>query len=526
MKELTGTVLLLRAHLHSGWRGLLSWVVLMAGLVVLTAWSIGELYPTAANRASYAAYAGTSPAVAAFNGRPYDLTTLGGIVSYEIGFMGLVGLPIIALHLAVRFTRHEEDAGRTELVTSARVGRLAPLAAGGLMMLLAMVGFAVISGVGLVVTGLPDGRAWLYAGGLGLLGVAFGAVGLLAAEITRESRMAYSIGLQVILVTFLVRAVVDGRDWPVPWVSPSGWLAEARPWGDPVWWPYAAYLALTACCGLLAAAMATHRDLYGGLVATRPGPAHASRALGTPVGLAWRFTRVPFLGWLLGTVLWSAAIGALSGEMVDLLKENPALTQVLGLDKPEYVVTSMALLICGVGAAAVGVQAMARIAGEESAGRIGLVLSTRAPRWRVWLVWAAVVVLEAVAVLMVSALALGLSTGWSAGDASDLGSALRAGAILIVPVVLVVALCAAIHAFVPRWTALGWALVGWVTIVGMLAETLRIPEWARDLSPLHATGNLPIEDAHTGALLVMASASVLLLVAGLARFRRRELVAG
>ena len=433
----TGTARLVAVHLHAGWRGLVAWGALMSALVVLVGWSIAELYPTAADRLGYAGSAGASPAVAAFNGRPYDLSELGGIVAYEVGFMGLIGLPIVAVHLAVRFTRPEEDAGRTELLTAARLGRLAPLAAAVTAVGLCLTGFVVVTGLGLTAVGLPAAGAWRYAVALGLFTAAFAAVGLLAAEVSREARMAYALGLVFVMATFLLRAVVDGRDWDAVWASPSGWLAEARPFGSSQWWPYAAYAGMAGVGVLLAGAMAWRRDLYGGLVAARSGPAYGTAALGTPAGLAWRFVP-PLVGWLVGTAVWNAAFGGLAGEMADIAAKNPALLDALGVERPEHLVTSLALLLAAVGATAFGVQAVGRLAREESEGRLGLVLSTRAPRTRLWAAWLGVVLAGAVAVLLVSALALAAFTAWSTGDAGGVPDTLHGGLALVLPVLFVV----------------------------------------------------------------------------------------
>lgn len=524
--RLTGTGRLVRAHLRVAWVSLTLWSALAAALVLATAHSIAALYPTLADRVVYAGSAGGSPGVAAFNGRGYDLTELGGIVGYEVGFMGLLAFPVIALHLAIRLSRHEEDSGRTELVTAGRVGRLAPLAAAAGVVGLCLTGFVLVVALGLPGAGLPVAGSWRYAISLGLYAAAFGAVGLLAAEVSSESRTAYGVSLFVVLATFLLRAVADGRGWDATWASPSGWLAEVRPWGAWQWWPLAAYLALIAACGLLSLAVAMRRDLAGGLLATRRGPARGRRSLGTPTGLAWRCSRAAFVGWLLGTAVWSAAFGALSGEMTDIVRANPSLLEALGVDKAEYVITSLALLLCGVGAAAFGVQAMSRLAREETSGRLGLVLSAHVTRRRVWLTWWALAVVGALVVLVVSALALGVVTAWATGDEDNVASSLGAGLALVTPTALITSVCALLHALAPRLAQLGWTLVGWATVVAMLAETLGLPEWARMVSPFYAAGQVPMQDPDTVALLSMTALLVVAMVVGTARFPRRDLAAG
>lgn len=523
---LTGTVRLWRTHLRAGWRGLVGWTVVMTALLLGTASSLKALYPTLAARETYAASAGASPAVAAFNGRGYDLTELGGIVGYEMGFMALLGFPVLAIHLAIRFSRHEEDAGRTELITAGRVGRLAPLAAAALTVVTCLGTFWVLGAVGLQAMGLPAAGSWLYTGSLTLYAVAFGALGLLAAEVSREARTAYGLGLVAVTVAFVVRAVIDGRRWDATWASPQGWLAEVRPWGAHQWWPLLAFAAMILLCGGLAVAMALHRDLAGGLVATRLGPSRGSARLGTPVGYAWRFARGALIGWIIGTCVWAVAFGSLSGEMTDIVAANPALLEALGVSRPEQLVTTLALLLGALGAACFGVQAMVRLAREESSGRLGFVLSTRTTQVRVWSVWVLVVALGAVVILQVSSVALAVTTALSTGDGASMGSVLSGAASLALPVVVIVVVAAAMQAVGPRIAALAWSLVGWGAVVGMLAETMRLPSWARNLSPLYAVGQVPVDSPDRVALGVMGVLVVVLAVGGLLRFGRRDLAAG
>lgn len=68
--------------------------------------------------------------------------------------------------------------------------------------------------------------------------------------------------------------------------------------------------------------------------------------------------------------------------------------------------------------------------------------------------------------------------------------------------------------------------MAWVLTVGMLAQTLRLPEWARNASPVYAAGQVPIDDPRPGALALMAALTLALLVAVWLRFTRRDLRAG
>ena len=60
----------------------------------------------------------------------------------------------------------------------------------------------------------------------------------------------------------------------------------------------------------------------------------------------------------------------------------------------------------------------------------------------------------------------------------------------------------------------------------LLAETLRLPDWARYLSPLYAAGRVPIDDPHHSALVLLTGLTIAMVAAAVLRFRARDLLAG
>ncbi|WP_233188387.1 hypothetical protein [Actinomyces qiguomingii] len=134
--------------------------------------------------------------------------------------------------------------------------------------------------------------------------------------------------------------------------------------------------------------------------------------------------------------------------------------------------------------------------------------------------------LSAAVVLTASALLLGVSTWAATGRREAFSTALRIGGCYLVPVLLIGAAAALLAALGPRWPVLSWAIVVWTTVVGFLAEALDLPEWARDLSPAHAVGVLPIDDPDLRMIGHQGGAALVLLVASLLVFQRRSLRAG
>ena len=84
----------------------------------------------------------------------------------------------------------------------------------------------------------------------------------------------------------------------------------------------------------------------------------------------------------------------------------------------------------------------------------------------------------------------------------------------------------ALAAWLPAATPAAWALVAWILVVGLLADSLRLPEWARTLSPVDAVGDVPARPPSALSLAVLGVLAALLLGATVAGGRRRDLRAG
>ncbi|MDO4899478.1 ABC transporter permease [Actinomyces sp.] len=494
-------------------------------LVVAVAIGVKGLYPSAAARAEYAATAGASVPSIAFNGRGYGLTSLGGITGVEVGFTGQLLFPLMGLLTAIRLTRREEETGRTELLTASRVGRLAPLAAATILLTFVALATGLLMTIGMAATGLPaEGSAW-YAAGASACTLFFAAIGLLLGQLCQQAITARQLGIGLVLMAFLIRFIVDGLQWDAVWASPLGWLPEARAFDDPRAWPLAAYavgsLILLAACTIAA----WHRDAGAGVFAPRPGPAR-----GQAQQRAWRLAlaleRTGTTPLLLITCLWTLFIGLFSEEMTRIIQANPSLLAAMGLERGTDLMAAMAATVMVAAAGTVGVLGASRLTAEESAGRLGMLLSTRCSRARLWSGWWATTLLSSAAVLVASALLLGMSTWAVSGERGALGTALKIGACYLPAVLLIAAASAVLAALGPRWPVLGWAIVLWMVVVGFLAEALDLPEWARDLSPAHLVGVLPVDDPDPQVIAYQGAAAATLLPVSLLIFRRRSLRAG
>lgn len=468
---------------------------------------------------------GDSPVAWAFNGRGVDLEGIGGIAAYEVGFMGQLAIPGVALVLGIGLTRRLEQAGVLELVTAYRVSRCAVPGSALLVALGSWVLFALVSAAGLALLDVTGPGVVAYPTLLALFGLAFTGVGVLAGQLAQDTRGASALASGVVLAAFVVRMVVDGRRLDgLDWVSPMSWLAAAHPWGEWVWWPALAFLALAMATAVASLLVAARRDLGSGVLPHRAGREEASRFSTTLPGLAWRLTRAGVVGWALATVAWGAAVGSMAAEMDQVVADNPALAMVLG--GTENLEAVFALLVSGILAAAAGVSGTSRLGAEEAQARLGLVLAGAVPRWRLWVAWTGVAAVVAVAVLVLSALALGLSQ-WIAGEpVSVFGTNLRAAAGYAPAVLVVVGLAGLLTALSPRLRSLAWLPIGWALVVALLGEALRLPRWARDLSPFELIGRLPVDQLDQAVWVTLLAGAIVVAALGAWRFATRSLAAG
>jgi ABC-2 type transport system permease protein len=82
MTALAGMAELVRLNLRRDRIAIAVCVVAFVALALLTTSSLGELYPTRADRAGLAATIVDNPAISAVRGRPRELETLGGLVTF------------------------------------------------------------------------------------------------------------------------------------------------------------------------------------------------------------------------------------------------------------------------------------------------------------------------------------------------------------------------------------------------------------------------------------------------------------
>ena len=502
-----------------------AWIYGIVLTVVSTASSYQRLYPTEADRAQVAASASTG-ALRAITGPAFDLTTVGGLTAWRVAGLASVLAGLMSLLLVVRHTRAEEEAGRTELVGAAAVGRYAVPVAGFLVAVLANVSIALLTAAALVALGLPVAGSFALGLAIGAAGLVFGAIALVTAQVAAVARAASGTAGALLGLAYLLRAVGDsGASW-LSWLSPIGWSQQVRAFSGERWWVFLLPVLLTAGLLVAAAVLLPLRDAGAGLRPQRPGPPVADRRLAGPIALAWRLQRGALLGWTAGYLIVGAAVGAVASDVGDLLGDGAQAKELI--DKlgggADVVSTYLSLIVglLGLVAAAYAVQAVLRARTEETEQRAEPVLAGAVRRLRWGGGHVLVAALGSAWLLLVAGAALGLVHAWRTGDAGQIGRLIGATMAQVPAVWVLGALAAALVGAVPRLVAAAWAVLAVCLLLGQVGQLLSLPDWVLDASPFQHAGDAPVHTPQAVPLLVLLAVAAALAAVGAVGLRRRD----
>jgi ABC-2 type transport system permease protein len=289
-------------------------------------------------------------------------------------------------------------------------------------------------------------------------------------------------------------------------------------------------VALLVVLLVAAAALLVRRDLGAGVLATRLGPAAAAPWLRSPLALAWRLQRGTLLGWTIGAAVAGLSFGVIAQDIAQFASEDPETAKVLaslgGTGSITDIYLAAVLSWLALLAAGYAIQATLRLRAEEAELRAEQVLATATSRTR----WAGshlvVAAVGSAVVLGAGGLLAGLAHGIRSGDlAGELPRVLGAALVQLPAVWVMAAVGALLFGLLPRLVVgATWAVLAVVLFVTMFGEPLRLDRWVLDLSPFAHLPRLPAAAFTATPLAWLLATAVVLAAAGLAGFRRRDLV--
>ncbi|MET8952720.1 ABC transporter permease [Streptomyces sp. NPDC004393] len=518
-RQLAGTGTLLRFSLRRDRVMIPLWIAVNALMVLSMPGTLKGLYGTAAERADLADQMTANSSLRAMVG-PVFGQSLGALTAWRIGVYAGLLAAVMSLLVVVRHTRDEEESGRQELISSAMVGRRAPLTAALLAAAVANAVLALVITVGLA----GQGAAGALALGLGVAGagLVFATMAAIVAQLTESARLARGLTGAVLGAAFVLRAAGDagsnGGSSVLTWLSPLGWLENLRPYAGERWWVLLLFAAAVLVQCVVAYALAGRRDIGMGFLTVRPGPAIGR--LGSAAALAWRLQRGGVLGWSIGFFLAGVVYGGMTDGATKLVGDNDKARQVFERMGGRSGLTDTFLAamvgVMGLVAALYIVASILRLNGEETSGRAEAVLANAVARLR-WAAGHLVIAFGGAALLMLLA-----GLGFAAGYGKETGPILGACLVQLPAVWVIGGLAVLLYGVLPRGAVGAWGVAGAALLIGWVGPALNLPQTVLDLSPFGHLPKLPGGEMHWPPVLVLTALAVVLVAGGLVGLKRRD----
>ncbi|MGY6500634.1 MAG: ABC transporter permease [Acidimicrobiales bacterium] len=528
MTHLAGTGALVRLVLRRDRLRLPIWLVGIVVVVVVSAISVVELYSTPEQIATYTRVMDGNPAVVVFSGpgHGFDDPNTGVVFANEGLMFSAVVAGLMSIFLVNRHTRAEEEAERTELLRSNPVGRHAALTATLVVVGAAQVALGATLAVAVGAAGLPALGSMAFGAAVAGAGLVFAAIAAVAAQITSSSRAALGSACAALGLAFALRAIGDIGDGTLSWLSPIGWAQSVRPWADERWWVLALLLLTAAALVATAYVLESRRDLGGGFVPQRLGPATAGPRLGSSLGLAVRLQRGMLIGWLVALMALGVTYGTVAIEIETMLEDSPELADFLasieGVSITDaYLATIMTMLaLMGLG---FSLASVLRLRSEETNGRIDAILAAPVSRTT----WAASHLGLAVVGTLLLAVGFGLATGVgyavAVGESDQITRLGLAGLVQVLPMAVMIGGATVLVGWAPRAALAAWGGLAGAVVIGFFGELLRLPHWIRMVSPFEHTPDAPAASVAWEPLVVLGVVAIVLVGVGLVGLRRRDL---
>ncbi|WP_250302609.1 ABC transporter permease [Streptomyces sp. A 4/2] len=521
-RPFAGTGVLWRLALRRDRIMLPVWALALGGSYASVVSSLSSLYGTAAERADLARSMNANSSLRALYGPAFS-DSPGGLTAWRMVAFGAALAAVLSLVVVVRHTREEEETGRQELLSSAMVGRRAPLTAALLTALTAQAALAAVTAAGLVASGVPGRGSVALALSVAGVGALFACTAAIAAQFTESARAAKGITAAVIGAAYVLKAAGDATSDDgsavSTWLSPIGWAENVRPYASERWWVLGLLAAAVGVQAVLAYALAGRRDVGLSFLPARPGPARGG--LGTAGALARRLQRGSVLGWLAGFLVTGVVFGGMADGAADLVSGNSGAREIFqrmgghaGLtDAFLSAITGM----LGMVTTLFVVASVLRLHGEETSQRAEPLLANAVGRLR----WAAghLVVAFAGSAAVLLAGGAGMAVGYGHRPGPVVGAAL----VQLPAVWALGGLTVLLYGAAPKAAPAAWGVAGLALALGWIGPVLNLPQWALDLSPFGQLPKLPGAAMDWTPVLVLTGVAAALVAAGLTALRRRDL---
>ncbi|MDO1605685.1 hypothetical protein Q2T76_06390 [Lactobacillus sp. YT155] len=523
------TGFLTRTYLKKDWVILSGAIASLFALVVGVAAVLPNVYKSASSISSIVQVL-KQPAMRAVIGIYHGGNSNGSLyASLMILWVALLGV-IFAIIIGVRNTRSQEDSDLTELLLSRSIGRLAlPMASFLELFFLYVVTFITnFAGLTLLdIDGLSSSTALLFALSFSLVGLLFGTLTILFAQLANTSSGANIMSYVALLLSYMVVIVGSQKNnTDLLWLSPLGWLSKLSLTDKNSYLPVIVATIITIVLLIIALVLQYKRDIGSGLLPKLPGRKKASMFLRGFSSLAFRNQLTSLIVW--AGILFSAglAYGSVFKDITKLASGNQLLMQMIAKQQDKMILSFsfMILGIFAILATVPGLLHIFKIKSDETKGYLELIHSKKVSRSQVFFTYGLIGMFESFIVFVASVLGIYVAQVNMMKNPIPLEDFARA-TLAFLPIMLVILTVGLILVtYAPKLTNLIWLVLYYGFFVNYFGKLFKMPKWAMDASLFGLVKRSWDHPLSTNYMLIFVAISVVLLIVSLVRYQKRDLV--
>jgi len=349
---------------------------------------------------------------------------------------------------------------------------------------------------------------------------------------------------------------VIAENHPLSVISPLGLINRAAPYaaGYESWIPVWITLGVAIVIAAIAYRLNSMRDIDQGIIPARPGRAAASPLLRTSTGLSFRLLRTPLIWFAIGMFVLGAGYASVLGEIDEFVAQNDFYRDLLlvpaGIDfevmdgmSSEELVSAMNAVVSAAGFTLTELFAsmvnnmmalftlvapllfILRAKAEEKSMRTELILATPVCRMKYLGAFACLAFIAAV--LLQFLLALGLFSTAQAllpnPDDLSFGFLFEASMVYVPALWVMTALTVLLVGLLPKAIGAIWGYYGYSFIVVFIGRMDIFPSWLRYTTPIGFVPQLPMDETNFAVLALLTAAALILTMAGLVFYRKRDI---
>jgi len=447
----------------------------------------------------------TTPPMIAMMG-PLYCTSDAGLFAFTMLLWTQLAVGIMNIFLVVRHTRADEERGRTEVIRSLPVGRLATLNATMLTAVIANAILSVFTGAGMFAMGVEGfglSSCMLYGALLGVFGLFCAALTAIFCQLCTSSRGSLAFPAIVMVGAYMTRAMGDMPneigEMPneaLSYLSPLGLLQRTQVFaeGESVL-PVFAVLGLTAVLTVVAFALNRVRDMGEGFIPAKPGRRTAGKSLLAPFGLQHKLVNNTLIWWGVGLFITAALYGSILGDIGGFIENNefygelmielpPELAQV---QEKSFVATiNIVLMICAVFPVLV---AVFKLRSEEKDGRLENVLAGARSRRHILFGYVLFAFAASVLIPLITATGFFVSAYAVMEEPLAIGFFWDNSLVYIPALWVILGFGVALVGWLPKATIAAWAYVVYSLFTLFFGRMMGLPEWLAKTTPF---GHVPM----------------------------------